>query len=144
MWLLLRYVDTLHTCDMSIITNIKFIDRFFTCLDRYFIQFYLNYCREYVIGCFTIGNCVYYCDLFPPIQWLILYLLKSSWVSFSFELLWCVCFCIFAKGSLSYIQFINWFFTCFNFHVVSFYLIHCSWYIRGCFLRAVLSYMFVK
>ena len=52
--------------------------------------------------------------------------------------------CIIVKLLLSYIQFIYWFFTCLDLHMVSFNFNYCSMYVCGCFYKKWSLCMFVK
>ena len=95
----------------------------------------------------TWNDFLYVCEMIiiiHPVHWLILYLLRS--VCFLFHLdyfSWYICgwfykkwiLCMFVKWSLSYIQFIDWFFTCLDLYVISFHLNYCSVYDLGCLRR---------
>ena len=92
--------------------------------------------------CFYDGTMII---ILYPVQRLILYLLRSILYSFLFELLQQVCYWLFYKKLflcmmviclLSYIQFIDWFFTCLDLYVVSFHLNHCSLYVICCLTRS--------
>ena len=52
--------------------------------------------------------------------------------------------CMFMGWLLSYIQFIDWFSTCFDLYVFSFLLNYCSKYVIGCFYKKWLLCMIVE
>ena len=112
-----------------------------------FMFFYLNYCREYIIGCFIRNNFfvgLWKVIIFYPVYLLILYLLKSV-CFFLFGLLYLVCYWLFDKKGflcmnvtwlLYFIQLIEWFYNCLDICSIFLYLINCSWYAIGCFTRS--------
>ena len=128
---------------------IQCIDWFFYYLILYVASFHLDYCRAYVINCiYEKMIYLYVCEIIIiicPVHLLILYLLSSLCNSSLFEFLQRVCYwmfckkwflCMIVKWLSSFIQFIDWFFSCFDLYVISLHLHHCSWYVIGCFIKS--------
>ena len=117
---------------------------FFTYLDLFVVSFHFKNCRRYVIDCFTRNSFFVwlrnaYCLISSslndsvPAFFCMLYLSICSIVAcMLLSVLQQVIFLgMFVNLWLSYIQFIDWFFTCSDLYVVSFHLNDCSWYVIG-------------
>ena len=129
------------------LSYIKFIDWFITCLYRYVVSFYLNYCSWYVIGCFTRNNLFVWLvnDYFLISSSLIDSLLVYIYLYF-FNLNYCSWYviCCFTKSSY-FVWFLNVYYitssslfdslNAYFYILMSLYLIDCSLYFVGCSTR---------
>ena len=145
--LLLLVVISMCVCEMMIILYpVHWL--FLSLYISVYCCFHFSYCSSYVIGCFKT-KCDYFVWLWynyylvNQVHPLSLYLFIIVCCFFQSELLqnagWLfvtrTIILLVSGWSLSYIQFIDWFFTCLDHYAICFHMNFCSVYLHGCITR---------